>query len=91
MEYWFAGKVASSDKSNKSKKSEKDEKNPYDADGIGTAVASLRADRAGGGNGRMYYIDFIGYGGGKRCYGRVEAGVPAKKKKPAEGDGALTE
>jgi len=48
-----------------------------DASGFGTATASLRAEREGGGDGRVYHISFTADDGrGGRCTGTVTVCVP---------------
>jgi len=48
-----------------------------DASGVGTATASLRAEREGGGDGRVYHISFAADDGrGGRCTGTVTVCVP---------------
>ena len=43
----------------------------YDGDGIDTPTASLRSERSGNNNGRVYHIDFIATdSSGARCGGR---------------------
>jgi hypothetical protein len=45
--------------------------------GVGTRVASLRAERDGGGDGRVYHIDFRADDGrGGQCSGSVAVCVP---------------
>lgn len=63
-----------------------------DGAGIGTSTAEVRAERAGGGNGRFYHISFTaddGHGGS--CAGAVQVSVPASqgKKGAAVDDGPL--
>lgn len=63
-----------------------------DGRGVGTDTAEVRAERAGGGNGRVYHISYSaddGYGG--TCSGTVTLGVPHDQRKggPAVDDGAL--
>jgi hypothetical protein len=64
-----------------------------DGFGVGTDTATLRAERSGRGNGRVYHVGFTaddGHGGS--CSGEVLVGVPknqGKKGKPAKDDGAL--
>jgi hypothetical protein len=66
-----------------------------DAMGIGTATASVRAERVGGewtdeGDGRVYRINFTATDVfGASCEGYVKVGVPHDKKVPAEDMGAL--
>jgi len=63
-----------------------------DGTGVGTPSAAVRAERAGGGNGRVYHMSFTaedGYGGS--CTGVVLVGVPkseGSKGGPVD-DGAL--
>lgn len=63
-----------------------------DGDGVGTATAQLRAERAGIGNGRVYHIGFSADdGNGGMCSGELLVGVPksqGKKGGPVD-DGAL--
>ncbi|MGD2177972.1 MAG: hypothetical protein PVG71_09140, partial [Anaerolineae bacterium] len=48
-----------------------------DGRGVGTATAQVRAERDGGGNGRVYHIDFTATDGhGGTCSGAVLVGVP---------------
>lgn len=48
-----------------------------DGQGVGTSTASVRAERAGNGNGRVYQIDFLADdGNGGTCSGIVTVGVP---------------
>jgi len=48
-----------------------------DATGVGTATASLRSEREGGGDGRVYHISFAADDGrGGRCAGTVTVCVP---------------
>jgi hypothetical protein len=66
-----------------------------DATGIGTATASVRAERVGGewtdeGDGRVYRINFTATDVfGASCEGYVKVGVPHDKKVPAEDMGPL--
>lgn len=63
-----------------------------DGFGVGTSVAQVRAERSGGGNGRVYHIGFTAtdpWGGS--CSGDVTVGVPhdqGKKGAPVD-DGAV--
>jgi hypothetical protein len=63
-----------------------------DGAGVGTSTAEVRAERAGGGNGRVYHIFFTADdGNGGECQGSVLVGVPksqGKKGAPVD-DGAL--
>jgi streptogramin lyase len=67
-----------------------------DGVGVGTDIASVRAERSGNkkvpGNGRVYHIDFTADdGNGKSCSGSVTTGVPhdqGKQKVPVD-DGPL--
>ena len=67
-----------------------------DGMGVGTGIASVRAERSGNkkvpGNGRVYHIDFTADDGkGKSCSGSVTTGVPhdqGKQKVPVD-DGPL--
>jgi hypothetical protein len=48
-----------------------------DGTGVGTATSSVRAERDGGGDGRVYHITFIATdSGGASCIGAVTVGVP---------------
>ena len=62
-----------------------------DATGIGTSTASVRAEREGNGNGRVYTIYFTASsaGGAQPCTGTVEVGVPKSKKRDAVNDDPL--
>ena len=56
------------------------EKHAPDADGVGTDTAGLRAERSGGGNGRVYEISFTAIDGmGAECEGSVIVCVPHDK------------
>ncbi len=63
-----------------------------DAFGVGTATASVRSERAGNGNGRVYHISFNATStSGGSCSGQVTVGVPKSQGKngaPVDG-GAL--
>lgn len=62
----------------------------YDGDGIGTATALVRNERAGGLNGRVYHIDFIAAdSNGARCGNEVTVAVNHTGTKPAIDDGRL--
>jgi hypothetical protein len=53
-----------------------------DGRGVGTSIAEVRAERAGGGNGRVYIIDFTADDqNGGTCTGYIEVGVPKSKGK----------
>jgi hypothetical protein len=62
-----------------------------DATGIGTSTASVRAEREGNGNGRVYTIYFTASsaGGAQPCTGTVEVGVPHDPMWDAVNDGPL--
>jgi hypothetical protein len=61
-----------------------------DATGIGTGTASVRAERAGGGNGRVYTLVFTASSeGGAQCTDSVQVGVPKSPKRDAVFDGLL--
>ena len=62
-----------------------------DATGIGTSTASVRAEREGNGNGRVYTIYFTASsaGGAQPCMGTVEVAVPKSKNQDAVNDGPL--
>jgi hypothetical protein len=52
-----------------------------DAAGVGTSVAQLRAERRGGGDGRVYRVSFVGDDGrGGQCEGTVTVCVPPNQK-----------
>jgi hypothetical protein len=61
-----------------------------DADGVGSSVASLRAERAGGGDGRVYTIDFeaVDPNGGV-CASSVDVAVPHDLGEPVGNQGSL--
>jgi predicted extracellular nuclease len=53
-----------------------------DGQGVGSNVAELRAERAGGGNGRFYHVTFSAADGrGGTCSGTVYIGVPLNQGK----------
>lgn len=55
-----------------------------DGRGVGTSIAEVRAERVGGGNGRVYHIGFTADGGnGGICTGNVEVGVPHDQRPDA--------
>ncbi len=59
-----------------------------DGQGVGAATAQVRAERTGGGNGRVYHIGFTAadqYGGS--CTGAALVGVPPNQKAKAVDDG----
>lgn len=59
-----------------------------DASGVGTAQPMLRADRKGGGDGRVYHLRFTAEDGqGGRCEGEVTVCVPHDQARTACGDG----
>ena len=47
-----------------------------DGMGVGTASPSVRSERDGGGDGRVYHINFTATGAGGSCTGSVTVGVP---------------
>ena len=48
-----------------------------DGQGVGSNMAQVRAEREGGGNGRVYHIGFTANDGkGGTCSGTVKVGVP---------------
>lgn len=50
----------------------------------------LRAERSGGGNGRVYHVSYVATdGAGGRCTGTVRVSVPHDKKRAAVDDGPL--
>jgi hypothetical protein len=60
-----------------------------DAAGIGSEVASVRAERAGGGNGRVYRIAYVGSDNrGGTCTGTFDMQVPhSQNGRPVGDDG----
>jgi streptogramin lyase len=59
-----------------------------DGQGVGTAVAQLRAERSGKGNGRVYHIAFEASDpNGRTCTGSVAVGVPHDKQDKPIDDG----
>ena len=61
-----------------------------DGQGVGTATAQVRAERAGNGNGRVYHIGFTATdASGDTCSGVVTVGVPISRNSLASDDGAL--
>jgi hypothetical protein len=61
-----------------------------DGRGVGTAAPEVRAERDGGGNGRVYHITFTaddGHGG--TCSGEVVVDVPQSESHAAVDDGPL--
>ena len=55
-----------------------------DGGGVGTATASVRAERSGKGDGRVYAISFSADDGRRgACQGVVNVGVPIKKGRAA--------
>ncbi|MCA9913678.1 MAG: tandem-95 repeat protein, partial [Anaerolineae bacterium] len=63
-----------------------------DAYGVGTGTANLRAERAGGGNGRIYHVSYTATDAfGAVCQGQVTVGVFSNQgaKGGAVDDGAL--
>ena len=59
-----------------------------DGYGVGTAQVSLRAERSGSGNGRVYPIAFTASDGkGGTCEGAVTVGVPHDPKDTPVDDG----
>jgi len=63
-----------------------------DGEGVGTSMARLRAERDGGGNGRVYHVGFSADdGNGGTCTGTFAVNVPKSmgKKGAAVDDGAL--
>jgi Putative Ig domain len=62
----------------------------YDGDGINTSIASVRSERSGNQNGRVYHIDFIATDShGAKCGGEVTVSVNHDKNTPAVDDGRL--
>src|SRR5690606_33312993 len=61
-----------------------------DADGIGSGLPKVRAERSGNRNGRVYHIDFLATDSrGASCGGEVTVAVPHSKKSSAVDDGRL--
>jgi len=62
-----------------------------DASGVGTPSAFVRAEREGGGNGRVYHINFTATDSfGNTCTGEVLVSVPSNPSMPdAVDDGPL--
>lgn len=61
-----------------------------DGQGVGSATPEVRAERAGSGNGRVYYIDFTATDTmGASCSGTVEVGVPKSPNRTPVGEGPL--
>jgi YVTN family beta-propeller protein len=57
-----------------------------DATGVGTASPAVRAERDGGGDGRVYHISFTATSAGGSCTGQVTVGVPHDKSStPVDG------
>ena len=71
-----------SDEPTASDKGSGGKKHSPDADGVGTETASLRAERSGSGNGRVYEITFVASDGrGGETVGTVRMCVPRDFKK----------
>jgi len=52
-----------------------------DGAGVGTSIALIRAERAGGGDGRVYHVSFVADDGrGGQCTGTVTVCVPPSQK-----------
>ncbi len=61
-----------------------------DGKGVGTAVAELRAEKLGSGDGRFYHVSFTASDGhGGVCTGVVRVAVPHDQAKPAVDGGPL--
>ncbi len=61
-----------------------------DGFGVGTSHAQLRAEREGGGNGRVYVVSFSARdGAGATCSGGVAVGVPHNRHRTPIDDGQL--
>lgn len=61
-----------------------------DGRGVGTSTASVRAERLGSGNGRVYRIGFdVTDQGGLSCSGTVTVGVPLSQRAAAVDDGPI--
>jgi len=62
----------------------------YDGEGIDASTASVRSERSGNENGRVYHIDYIATdSNGAKCGGEVLVSVPHSKNKEAVDDGRL--
>jgi hypothetical protein len=62
----------------------------YDASGVGSASASVRRERKGNSNGRVYHINYIATdSNGARCGGHVKVAVPKNKKRIAVDEGPV--
>lgn len=62
----------------------------YDASGVGSTSASVRRERNGNSNGRVYHISYIATdANGARCGGHVQVSVPKSKKKTAVDEGPV--
>jgi CSLREA domain-containing protein len=67
-----------------------DGNNRVDGKGVGTAIASVRAERSCKGDGRVYHISFTATNAhGLACTGAVTVGVARKKNVPPVDGGAL--
>ncbi|MGE3404784.1 MAG: kelch repeat-containing protein [Vicinamibacterales bacterium] len=61
---------------------------PVDGTGVGTSQAQVRAERRGGGNGRVYHIRYRATDGrGGSCESEVTVGVAHDARRPAVDDG----
>ncbi len=61
-----------------------------DGKGVGAAVAELRAEKFGGGDGRVYHVSFTASDGhGGVCTGQVRVAVPHDQARPAVDGGPL--
>jgi hypothetical protein len=60
-----------------------------DGQGVGTDTAAVRAERVGGGNGRVYHIGFSATADQHACSGEVIVGVPHDEEGDPVDDGAL--
>jgi hypothetical protein len=61
-----------------------------DGSGVGGSVASLRAERKGDGNGRVYRVSYVATGPGGTCAGELHVAVPhSQDGDPAVDDGQL--
>jgi hypothetical protein len=61
-----------------------------DATGVGSEAASLRAERSGSGDGRVYHIGFMAEDGrGGRCSGEVIVCVPHDRNRACVDQGKL--
>jgi hypothetical protein len=70
----------SSDEATASERGAGGRRHAPDAYGVGSDTAHLRAERSGGGDGRVYTVHFYADDGAERCKGSVEVRVPHDKR-----------